>query len=92
MEVLKKYGFEFNGISIVVGAIVCAISFYIIYNYLHKEDRDKKNDDTYILVYSIVPSIILGILTIFVYSKYLNGTLPFGNGGDGSLLQEDFYG
>ena len=94
MESLRQCGFELNAISLGLGAVVAALSYYVIYNYLTSQDKDKK-DDNYILMYSTVPSIILGILTIFAYTKYSRGgiSLPGSSSfGSNPLLQEDFYG
>ena len=96
MESLRQYGFELNAISLGLGAVVAALSYYVIYNYLTSQVKDKdKKDDNYILMYSVTPSVILGILTIFVYTKYSKGGLSLpGSSSFGSnpLLQEDFYG
>ena len=93
MDSLKKYGFDLNLISLSIGVVVATLSYYIIYNYLLMSENDKnKKDDIYIMVYSIVPSIILAILTIFLYSKYTNGSLTSFGSNNNDLLQEDFYG
>ena len=91
MEVLKEYGFEINTISVGVGLILGCISFYIIYNYLinSKKDENEDKDKTTIYLYSAVPSFLIAILSVFLYSKYSKG--QFSQNCTGDLLQEDFF-
>ena len=78
-----------NPVAIGAGIVVAVICFFLIYSYLKPKD-EKENNNTAIL-YSTAPSLILGILTVYVYNKYSNlcSFLP-GNYNSG-LLQEDFY-
>ena len=86
METLRSYGFDLNPMSLGVGAVIAAISYFIINNYLSMSKEDEKEND-YIIIYSVVPSIIMGILAAFVYSKFCNGGFQKNN----NLLQEDFF-
>lgn len=65
--------------------VSAAITFYIAYTYLTK---DSENIDNTVYVYSSIPSIIVGILVVILYSKYCPNLFQK---QDTELLQEDFY-
>ena len=81
-------GLEITAITVGIFLVVSALFFYVIYSYLCDKSKDEADSNkTTIYIYSIVPSIIIGILFVFVYEKYLKKAMT----NKQELLQEDFY-
>jgi heme/copper-type cytochrome/quinol oxidase subunit 2 len=80
-------GLEITGITVGIFLVVAAVFFYVIYSYLSYKSKDFEDEKTTIYIYSIVPSIIIGVLFVFLYEKYLKKMIT----NKQELLQEDFY-
>ncbi len=81
-------GIEINYITVGIFLVVCSFFFYILYNYLYNRSKDESEtkDKTVIYLYSAIPSIVIGIVSVLLYEKVLKKKM-FRK----ELLQEDFY-
>ena len=81
-------GLEITAITVGIFLVVSALFFYVIYGYLCEKSKDEvETNKTTIYIYSIVPSVIIGVLFVFLYEKYLKKMIM----NKQELLQEDFY-
>ena len=83
-------GLEITAITVGIFLVVSSLFFYIIYSYLSKSNDEKSDGEatrSTVYIYSIVPSIIIGVLFVFLYEKYLKKMMA----NKQELLQEDFY-
>jgi len=81
-------GLEITAITVGIFLVVSALFFYVIYGYLCEKSKDEvETNKTTIYIYSIVPSVIIGVLIVFLYEKYLKKMMT----SKQELLQEDFY-
>ena len=81
-------GLEITAITVGIFLVVSALFFYVIYGYLCEKSKDEvETNKTTIYIYSIVPSVIIGVLIVFLYEKYLKKMMT----SKQELLQGDYY-
>lgn len=81
-------GLEITAITVGIFLVVSALFFYVIYGYLCEKSKDEvETNKTTIYIYSIVPSVIIGVLIVFLYEKYLKKMIM----NKQELLQGDYY-